>query len=83
MTRAELQAGVLNALRQVAPEVDAAALRPDQNLRDQVDLDSVDFLNFIIELHRTLGVEVPETDYDALRTLDSTVAYLERRTIAA
>jgi acyl carrier protein len=75
-TESDVRAAIVRALRQVAPEVDPGSLRPDVNLRDQVDLDSMDFLNFVIGLSRSLGLEVPEADYPQLATLDGIVAYL-------
>ncbi|MGM0577506.1 MAG: acyl carrier protein [Myxococcota bacterium] len=79
MTRDEIRAAFLEALSDVAPEVDVEALEPDAPLRDEVDLDSVDFLQLLRDLRDRLGVEVPEQDYDRLRTLDSTVDYLRQR----
>lgn len=79
MTDAEIRSTFFRALARIAPEVDPAVIRPEVSLRDQVDIDSMDFLNFIIELHRELGVEVPEADYAKLATLDSAVAYLGAR----
>jgi acyl carrier protein len=76
MTNAEIQAVVLGALSRIAPEVAAASLKPDVRLRDQIDMDSMDFLNFMLELHASLGVDVPEADYPKLATLDGCVAYL-------
>jgi len=78
-TEPDVRAAILRALRQVAPEVDPGSLRPDVNLRDQVDLDSMDFLNFVIGLAQSLGVEIPEADYPQLATLDGSVAYLLAR----
>lgn len=79
MTRAEIQEKVVQALASVAPEVDAASLDTDAALRDQVDLDSMDFLRFIIQLHKQLGVEVPEADYPKLASLAGAVDYLAAR----
>jgi acyl carrier protein len=79
MTRAEIEAAVVTALSEVAPEVEPGALKADAPLRDQVDLDSFDYLNFIIALHKSLGVEVPESDYPRLATLAGAVDYLEQR----
>jgi acyl carrier protein len=76
MTREELRAAVLRALAKVAPEVDPAAIAPDRRLRDQVDLDSVDFLNFLVELHNALGVDIPDADYAKVQTLEQCVDYL-------
>ena len=74
-----IRAGVLASLREVAPEVDPDALLPAKLLRAQVDLDSMDWLNVIIGWHRRFGVEIPESDYAHLNTLDAITAYLEQR----
>ena len=79
MTRDEIRAAVLAALRRVAPEVEASALRPDVPIRDQADLDSMDFLNFLMELHAALGIDVPESAYREVASLDGCVAYLAAR----
>jgi acyl carrier protein len=79
MTRDELREVVVSALRRIAPEVDASALRQDVLLREELDLDSMDFLNFVLALHDRLGVEIPESDYGKLYTLDGAVAYLSAR----
>lgn len=71
-----IRAVVLRVLARIAPEVDAATIRRDLPLRDQVDLDSMDFLNFVLGLAETLGIDVPERDYAALATLDGCVTYL-------
>lgn len=52
---------------------------PDRPLRDQVDLDSFDFLNVVVRLHEVLGIDIPESDYGELATLDSAIDYLVRR----
>ena len=76
MTNAEIRGAVLRILAKIAPEARAQALTPSVSLRDQLDLDSMDALNFVIALHQELGVEIPETDYAKLATLDGIVAYL-------
>ncbi|HET9014077.1 MAG TPA: acyl carrier protein [Thermomicrobiaceae bacterium] len=76
MSAEDLRPAVLRALRRVAPEADPAALDPDVPLREQLDIDSMDFLNFLIGIHRELGVEIPEADYPRLTTLDRILAYL-------
>ena len=73
---AELRTAVLNALLDVAPDVDAAAIDPARPLREQFDFDSMDHLSFVTALHKSLGVDVPETDYPQLATLDGCVRYL-------
>lgn len=76
MTRDELRATVLRVLGEIAPEADLASLKPDVAFRDQLDLDSMDNLNFVIGLHAALGVEIPEADYPKLATLDRCLDYL-------
>ncbi|MEX2208388.1 MAG: acyl carrier protein [Myxococcota bacterium] len=83
MTRDELRAQTLEALGGIAPEADLAGLRGDIALRDQLDLDSMDFLNFLVAVHQRTGVEIPEADYGKLATFDQLVAYLARKTGAA
>lgn len=76
MTDQELLAGVMAELTSIAPEVNPAELAPATLLREQVDLDSMDWLNFLIGLHRRFQVDIPESDYARLRTLDDLTAYL-------
>lgn len=76
MTRDDLTRVIGDALIRVAPEIDSGSIRPGVTFRDQFDLDSMDFLNFVIALHKTLGIEIPEADYPRLYTLDDAVAYL-------
>lgn len=75
MTDAEIRIAILGALRSIAPEIDPATLRSDAPLRDQVDLDSIDFLNFLMAVHAAVGVDVPEAAYEQVATLDGLVAY--------
>jgi len=75
----ELRAVVLRVLGDIAPEADLASLRPDLAFREQLDLDSMDLLNFVVGLHGALGVEIPEADYPKLATLDACVEYLASR----
>ena len=79
MTRDEVRAVVLRALGEIAPEADLSAIKPDVGFRDQLDLDSMDVLNFIVAVHAALGIEVPESDYPKLATLESAVEYLMTR----
>ena len=68
---------IFATLRTIAPEVTPDEIAADLPLRDQVDLDSMDFLNFLIGLHRKLGIDIPESDYAKLTTLDDLVSYLK------
>lgn len=79
MTESEIRQIVRQALSNVAPEVDLNAIDPAKNLRDQIDIDSVDFLNFVIGLHKELGIEIPDADLPKLATLNGCVAYLQSR----
>jgi acyl carrier protein len=83
MTKDDIRAAVLDALSSVAPEGDYERLKPDRPLRDQLDIDSYDFLNVVVHLHDQLGVDIPEADYQKLGTLDATVAYLAAKLGAA
>lgn len=74
--RSEIEGTVLDALASVAPEMDASQLDARLPLREELDLDSMDFLNFVTALHSKLGIDVPERDYPKLATLDSCVDYL-------
>jgi len=76
MTQEEIRATVLRLLGDIAPEADLTQLKPDVGIRDQLDIDSMDFLNFVIALHETLHVEIPETDYPKMATLNGCVNYL-------
>jgi acyl carrier protein len=73
-----LRSAIIEALLDVAPDVDANALDASVPFRDQFDFDSMDQLNFVVALHRRLGVDVPETDYPQLSTLAGCVEYLSR-----
>lgn len=79
MNTDDIRAVALATLQSIAPEVEADALRGDRPLRNQVDLDSMDWLNFLLGLHEKLRVEIPEADYAKLVTLDDVVTYLEKK----
>ena len=76
MTNEEIRAIVIETLKTIAPEIEEGDLQPDRPLRDQVDLDSMDWLNFLVGLHQRLHVEIPEADYRKLTTLNTLIAYL-------
>lgn len=77
MNNADIRDIVLSTLREIAPEVEVETLRANRPLRREVDLDSMDWLRFLIALHQKLKVEIPESDYARLVTLDDVVAYLD------
>jgi len=79
MNEAEIRTVALSVLKSIAPEIEEDELRDDRPLRNQVDLDSMDWLNFLLGLHRELKVEIPEADYAHLVTLNDVTAYLLQR----
>ncbi len=79
MTRDELTTLILATLGDIAPELELDSVDPARDLRDQLDIDSMDFLNLVIALHEKLAIDIPEADYPNLATLDGAAAYLEAR----
>ena len=76
LSPAEVKSVVFRILGEIAPEADLTLLKPDVSFRDQLDIDSMDFLNFVIALHEALRVDIPEADYPKLATLNGCVEYL-------
>jgi acyl carrier protein len=72
----EIRQTVLRLLGEIAPEADLTALKPDVSFRDQLDIDSMDFLNFVVMIHKTFGLEIPEADYPKYGTLKGCVEQL-------
>ncbi|HZT77446.1 MAG TPA: acyl carrier protein [Vicinamibacterales bacterium] len=79
MTSDEIRTAAVDVLGRIAPEIAARPLDAHADLRDELDLDSMDFLRFVLALHERFGIEVPESDYPQLATLDRVVAYLAAR----
>ncbi len=75
-TEEQLRGIVIRALTEVAPEIDPVAIDPDTGLAEQLDIDSMDFLNIIVAIHEETGIEIPERDYPKLSTLGDAVGYL-------
>lgn len=82
MSDSDIRATILEELGNIAPEADLAAIDPAADLREALDIDSMDFLNFVIALHRRLGVDIPEIDYPKLVTLEGATAYLKAKAAA-
>ncbi len=76
MTKDECKQLVTHIIADIAPDEDLTHLKPDVRLRDQLQLDSMDFLDIVMELRKRHGIEVPEADYLQLATLDSCAEYL-------
>jgi acyl carrier protein len=83
MTEAQIKETVVKALKRIAPESDPETLGPDQDVRHSLDIDSYDFLMFLISLDDLLGVEIPEADYGQLVSMNDIVRYLSERVTAA
>ncbi len=79
MSEPEVRAAIFKILRKIAPEANLAQIRPEENLREALDIDSFDFLNFVIGLHEELNVEIPESDYRKLSRYSELVRYLSDR----
>ena len=79
MTNDEIRSTVLRHLCNIAPEADPAELKSNISFRDQLDIDSMDFLNYVIALHEALGVDIPESDYASIASIDGAVAYLSTK----
>jgi acyl carrier protein len=75
----EIRVALLRILQEMVPEEDVTKLKPDVRIRDQIDLDSMDFVNFLIAVDEQFGVETPEKDYPKLATLDKCVAYFKSK----
>jgi acyl carrier protein len=76
MDAAQVSAAIVDIINDIAPDEDTSNLKSDVRLRDQLDLDSMDFLDIVMELRKRYSVEVPEEDYPKLASLDSCVEYL-------
>ncbi|WP_114972307.1 acyl carrier protein [Rhodoferax ferrireducens] len=79
LDRQTLTDTVITLLRSIAPELEPEALALAQPLRQQVDLDSMDWLNFLVSLHERFGVNIPEADYARLVSLNDVLDYLQVR----
>ena len=77
MTKVDVRQTVLDIIADIAPDEDLSNVKPDVRLRDQLDLDSMDFLDIVMELRKQYNIEVPEEDYGQLASLDSCAEYLE------
>ncbi len=76
MTREEIIKLIFAIIAEIAPDEDLSHVAPDVPLREQLDLDSMDFLDIVMELRKRHGIEVPEADYPELVTLNKCAAYL-------
>ena len=79
MTPEDIRSTLLNCLSEVAPELGEEEIEDDTDLRDELDLDSMDILRWVQGIHKALGVEIPEEDYGQIATLGEAVDYVAAR----
>jgi acyl carrier protein len=79
MKAEEIRAMIVEVIHEIVPDEDLSNLKGDIRIRDQIEMDSMDFLDVVMELRKRYNIVVPEDDYMELATLDSSVAYLEPR----
>jgi acyl carrier protein len=79
MTRNDVTAVLVDELGRIAPEIDAIGLNPDADLREEFDIDSMDFLNLVTALSQRLQIDIPEIDYPNLATFGHAVKYLTQK----
>jgi acyl carrier protein len=79
MDNTDIRKVIQEELNNIAPEIDLAGIDPAADLREAMDIDSMDFLNFVTAVHHRLNVDIPEIDYPKLVTLDGAVAYLKAK----
>ena len=79
MTPAEIKTAVVSILEGIAPDEDTSNLKDDVSFREQLELDSMDFLDIVMELRKRYRINIPEDDYIQMATMGGTVSYLEPR----
>lgn len=79
MTEEEIKKTVFQLLQRIAPETDPSRLMPEENIREALNIDSFDALQFIVAISEKLNVDIPEEDYGKTSSLKSLVAYLDRK----
>ena len=79
MNREEIRATVVRNLESIAPDANAASLDPRADLREELDIDSMDFLRFVTAIHEELHVDIPEADYSRVGTIDDCVTYIAQK----
>jgi acyl carrier protein len=76
MSEEEIKKTIFQLLKQIAPETEPSTLKPDENIRETLDIDSFDTLQFLVSLNEKLGIEIPEQDYGKISTLKTLVLYI-------
>jgi acyl carrier protein len=68
-------------LQQIAPDTSPSALKLEENIRETLNIDSFDFLQFVISLHEKTGVEIPEEDYGKINTIQNAITYIQNKSL--
>lgn len=76
MNKDEIKKLVYQLLKQIAPDTEPSTLQPDENIRETLDIDSFDSLQFLVSLNQKLGIEIPEEDYGKITTMKTLVNYI-------
>ena len=79
MSGIDVRKAVQEEINNIAPEVDPATVDPAADLREAIDIDSMDFLNLVTALHHRTGIEIPEIDYPKLATMSGMIGYIEAK----
>ncbi len=79
MTDADIKTTIFQLLKRIAPDTEPTLLKPNDNIRDTLGIDSFDALQFIIALNEKLGIEIPEQDYGKTATLEQLTAYIKTK----
>ena len=79
MNEEEIKEIVFQLLKKIAPDTEPSALQPDENIRETLNIDSFDSLQFIIALNKKTGIEIPEEDYGKIATLQALLAYIKNK----
>jgi acyl carrier protein len=76
MNEQETKKTIFQLLKQIAPDTEPSTLKPDENIREMLDIDSFDTLQFLVSLNEKIGIEIPEADYGKITTLKTLVNYI-------
>ena len=79
MNEEEIKEIVFQLLKNIAPDTDPSTLKPDENIRETLNIDSFDSLQFIVALNKKTGIEIPEEDYGKIATLQALLAYIKNK----
>jgi acyl carrier protein len=79
MNEEEIKEIIFQLLKKIAPDTEPSTLKPDENIRETLNIDSFDSLQFIVALNKKTGIEIPEEDYGKIATLQALTAYIKNK----